>query len=99
YSRTLLSFPTRRSSDLEISFTAPIYGPKMWAAQAEAGDLEAQILAEAGITLEDFQRAKVDGGRRLGRLLLPDLQFQLGEADGALDRKSTRLNSSHVKIS
>ncbi len=68
----------------EISFTAPIYGPKMWAAQAEAGDLEAQILAEAGITLADFQRAKVDGGRRLGRLLLPDLQFQLGEADGAL---------------
>ncbi len=63
----------------QISFTAPIYGPKMRAAQAAAGELEAQILHEAQVTLEDFQRAKVEGGRRLGRLLLPDLQFQLGE--------------------
>jgi tRNA pseudouridine13 synthase len=60
----------------EISFTAPIYGPKMWAAKAEAGALEAIILHEADVTLEDFGRAKVEGSRRLGRLLTPDLHIR-----------------------
>jgi len=58
----------------EISFTAPMYGPKMWAAQAVSGQLEAEILNEAGITLAHLQKVKVEGTRRLGRLLVPVLQ-------------------------
>ncbi len=48
----------------EISATGPMYGFKMMAAQAAAGALEAQILAESGIALEDFRRVKADGSRR-----------------------------------
>jgi tRNA pseudouridine13 synthase len=59
----------------EISFTAPMYGSKMWAAQAAAGELEAEILNEAGITPERWQKAKVEGTRRIGRLLLPTLRI------------------------
>lgn len=61
----------------QISFTAPLYGPKMWAAQAQAGALEAEILGEAGVGLDHFQTARVDGSRRLGRLLVPDLRCAL----------------------
>ena len=60
----------------EISFTAPMYGPKMWLAQAEAALLEAEILAEAEITLDHLQRAKIEGTRRLGRLLVSELQMK-----------------------
>lgn len=57
----------------EISFTAPIYGSKMWVAPGPAGELERAILAEAGVTLEQFGAVDVKGTRRLGRLLLPDI--------------------------
>ena len=58
----------------EISFTAPMYGSKMWAAQAEAGELEAAILADAPAGLAELDAARVEGTRRLGRLLLPDCE-------------------------
>lgn len=58
----------------QISFTAPIYGPKMWAAKDVSGQLEEEILTSAGLTLEHFQAVRVDGSRRLGRLLIPDLR-------------------------
>jgi tRNA pseudouridine13 synthase len=57
----------------EISFTAPLYGPKMWEASAAAGELEQAILAEAETTLDDFARVRVEGSRRMGRLLLQDV--------------------------
>ncbi len=57
----------------EISFTAPMYGSKMWPAEAVSGELEAAVLAESGITLEVFAQRHVEGTRRLGRLLIPDL--------------------------
>jgi len=57
----------------EISFTAPIYGSEMWSATGPAGELEAEVLAEAGITLEQLEKAGVKGTRRLGRLLSSDL--------------------------
>ncbi len=57
----------------EISFTAPMYGPKMWAASGPAGELEAAVLAESPVTLEQLAAARVEGTRRLGRLLLPEL--------------------------
>ncbi len=68
-----------RYSSHEISFTAPMFGAKMWAAKGDAGALEAQILAEAEITAEHLHKAKIEGTRRLGRLLLTDLQSQVGE--------------------
>ena len=60
----------------EISFTAPIYGPKMWAAKLDAGALEARILDESGLSVEDFARVRANGTRRLGRLLVNDLAIQ-----------------------
>lgn len=66
---------TARYRAHEISFTAPMFGPKMWAAQDEAGALESSILMEAAVALHDFQRAGVEGSRRLGRLLVADLQI------------------------
>jgi tRNA pseudouridine13 synthase len=56
----------------EINFTAPLYGPRMWNAQGEAGELEKQLLAAAPVTLEEFARHQLDGTRRAGRLLVPD---------------------------
>lgn len=72
---------TERYLRRAISFTAPLFGSKMWAAQDEAGRLEASVLAEAGVALSDFQRVGVEGSRRLGRLLLGDLQTS-ATADG-----------------
>jgi tRNA pseudouridine13 synthase len=72
-----------RYERMEISFTAPLYGPKMWLAHDEARTLEAHILAAAGLTLDHFQRAKVDGSRRLGRLKLAELELRR-QADGLL---------------
>jgi tRNA pseudouridine13 synthase len=64
----------------EISFTAPMYGSKMWAATGEAAKLEAEILAESPVTLEHFDNFGVEGTRRLGRLLLPECTVEANEA-------------------
>ncbi len=68
----------------EISFTAPMFGGKMRSADGEAAALEAEVLAQAEVTLEELQRAKLDGTRRLGRLL-PKLEIvaEEGESPGA----------------
>jgi tRNA pseudouridine13 synthase len=63
----------------EISFTAPMYGSKMWAATGEAAALEAEILAESPVTLEQFDAFGMDGTRRLGRLLLQDCTVEANE--------------------
>jgi tRNA pseudouridine13 synthase len=65
----------------EISFTAPIFGPRMWEAQGDAGRFEAEILATSPATLEHFSRLSIDGTRRLGRLLVPDLAVALEGAN------------------
>ncbi len=65
----------------EISFTAPMYGSKMWPAQAAAGELEDEILNETGLKPDHWRKVRVEGTRRLGRLLLPTLQI-LPAADG-----------------
>src|SRR5690606_42048786 len=93
----LLSTPARRSSDLEMSghmFFAdryPGYDDAIYAALRLI-----EILAAEGRTIEELLS---DLPRRHAtpelRLDCPDaLKFQVVE-----DRKSTRLNSSHVKIS
>lgn len=63
----------------EISFTAPIYGPKMWITTGDAGALEESVLAESGLTLEDMHKAHLTGTRRLGRLIIDDLQVEAHE--------------------
>lgn len=70
-----LSAEEPRYQAKEISFTAPIFGPKMRQANDAAGELEASILAGTDVTIDDFAKVKVEGTRRLGRLLLPDLEI------------------------
>lgn len=53
----------------EISFTAPIYGPKMWWASGPSGELEREVFEGSDVTMEELDRFKVIGSRRLGRLL------------------------------
>jgi len=59
----------------EISFTAPIFGPRMWWAEKSSGELEKDIFEESGITLEELKKLGVRGTRRLGRLL-PEIAFR-----------------------
>ncbi len=65
----------------EISATGPIYGYKMLAAQAEAGTLEARILAEAGIAPADFRPFKAKGSRRSLRYYPEGLSWQMEGPD------------------
>jgi tRNA pseudouridine13 synthase len=64
----------------EISFTAPMFGAKMWAVTDAAAALEAEILASSPVTLEHFDRFGMDGTRRLGRLLLTECTVAAHEA-------------------
>lgn len=64
----------------EISFTAPIYGPDMWAATGPAGALEAEVLAGHGFTIEQMGKARLAGTRRMGRLRLTDLSVEAAPA-------------------
>lgn len=57
----------------EISFTAPIYGPRMWEAEGPSGEFEQEVFDGAGIGLEELGRLGVRGSRRLGRII-PDLE-------------------------
>lgn len=67
----------------EIHFTGPLFGGKMWTATGEAGTLEAEVLAESGVTLEDFARNKIPGTRRPGRIWVPQIEIRQ-EAEDAL---------------
>jgi tRNA pseudouridine13 synthase len=66
-----------RASNWGISATGPIYGYKLMAAQEEAGRLEAQVLAEAGLTLDDFRTVKAEGVRRPMRFNPEDLTWEI----------------------
>ena len=50
-----------RYDQKEISFTAPIYGPKMWDAEAESGELEQEVLAMSGLEMDSLAREKMMG--------------------------------------
>jgi len=58
----------------EISFTAPIYGSKKREARYDSARLEESTLSEAGITIDQLDKLKVRGTRRLGRLI-PDIEL------------------------
>lgn len=68
-----------RYNNKEISFTAPIYGYKMWEATGEAAKLEREILENSGITIDLLKKMKILGTRRLGRLLLNELEIMESE--------------------
>ena len=53
----------------EISFTAPIFGPKMWRASGPSANIEEEVWSEAGISIEQLKKLRVRGTRRLGRLI------------------------------
>jgi tRNA pseudouridine13 synthase len=62
-----------RAYAFEISPSGPLFGPKMLRATHEVGELEARILNEAGVSLEDFGRKEAEkqpGARRPLRVLL-----------------------------
>lgn len=65
----------------EISATGPIYGYKMLAAQAEAGALEAAVLAESGIASADFRPFQAKGSRRPLRYYPDGLTWQMEDPD------------------
>lgn len=60
----------------EITYTGPIYGSKMRPAGAEAGELEAEVLAQEDVTGEMLKKARLKGSRRLARLMLDDLKIE-----------------------
>src|SRR5690606_40415622 len=94
--RPLLPSPTRRSSDLHRSPAAPTLPEPAW---AEAGSTGSAMTA-----LDDWFVACVQANPGLRvRVGNPDelASNKMGRTLALLrqDRKSTRLNSSHVKIS
>src|SRR5690606_41644271 len=90
--RDLHSFPTRRSSDLEGQ--AKWQGEWMPAQQAlaKAGITPIVLAAKEGLAL--INGTQVSTALALNGLFRTQTLFR-----NAIDRKSTRLNSSHVKIS
>src|SRR5690606_40244397 len=97
--RALGSFPTRRSSDLacleaEVEVLVPAGGPD-----------DAQLLLAADLHLEvgevgpDGRAVGPDPpGHRVDELDLEPRAQRTGRVGRLEDRKSTRLNSSHVQI-
>lgn len=59
----------------EISFTAPIFGPKMWKAEGPSARLENEVLEKTNISIEDLANLRVRGSRRFGRLI-PDIRVE-----------------------
>jgi tRNA pseudouridine13 synthase len=72
-----------RFQDDEITYTGPIYGSRMWWAEGRPGDLERQVLEQAGVTVDMLARSHLDGSRRRARLVLDDLALE-SHRDGLL---------------
>src|SRR5690606_39484655 len=92
----LRSFPTRRSSDLSRRFVEFATGlARHW---VEKYDLDGGTAVEIGCGKGEFLEYLVEAG--MGRVvgIDPGLHPERLRPELA-DRKSTRLNSSHVKIS
>src|SRR5690606_40898835 len=97
--RVLHSFPTRRSSDLpfrQAEFDI-MYGEGI----SKVGELvdlgvEHNIVGKAGSWFS-YGDTKLGQGRDAVKQLLRDNPDLADEIEAKIDRKSTRLNSSHVK--
>jgi tRNA pseudouridine13 synthase len=59
----------------QIIYTGPMYGYKMKAAQDTAGQQEAALLDQFGLTAEDFRRLRSPGARREALLRPTDLDI------------------------
>src|SRR5690606_39441617 len=97
--RALPAFPTRRSSDLmggTMSLTGQPGGPPTRSGIV-VGDLGGGLMAVIGILAALVARQQTGRGQHVDISML-DTQISLLNYL-ATDRKSTRLNSSHVKIS
>src|SRR5699024_12764788 len=88
YLRNLPSFPTRRSSDLDFHSEEQI--SQLMEECAREGELEILINNASNFVESNFETE--------GVALLDDL-YKTNFKAPYLDRKSTRLNSSHVSIS
>src|SRR5690606_39815066 len=96
--RALCSFPTRRSSDLGVGVRRR--DCRLWPPGAGGG-------GSRSIPVEVFLEAHCSKGNGPSALVLVcalaatsvTLAIDIGVLGRELDRKSTRLNSSHVKIS
>src|SRR5690606_41424790 len=91
--RAPLSFPTRRSSDLSALARAGLQHPQLALLDGEFNVLHIAVMRLE--LLVDVDELLVD----VGEHLLHRGSLGAGLNAGLLDRKSTRLNSSHVKIS
>src|SRR5690606_41934638 len=87
----LHSFPTRRSSDLFIDFGLVKAGSVTSSSAAGAGSFSAAVMRA------DHAASVV--GRLVKSLRMPSRSQRPMTLVRGRDRKSTRLNSSHVKIS
>src|SRR5690606_41789488 len=93
----LTSFPTRRSSDLYV-VTVPRIGdaPTINVGNPENAAFPARKLTDIGGQFATWDWSGRNVHWSIGNALLT---FNLDDAEAREDRKSTRLNSSHVKIS
>src|SRR5690606_41441595 len=96
--RWLHSFPTRRSSDLRGNRYSKC-SPCLLVVGATTALVLATAATGAGIVAPGRGRAAADGGRRSGPAARRFVVMVEREGRVDQDRKSTRLNSSHVKIS
>jgi tRNA pseudouridine13 synthase len=69
-----------RVAAFEVSPAGPLFGPKMTAATHAVAEAEAKLLADEGVTLDDFRRGgdETQGGRRPYRVRLgsPSLEVE-----------------------
>ena len=72
-----------RLDTLAVHPTGPMYGEEMWRAEAEAGALEAELLAAEGITEEDLARVRrlAAGTRRPIRVVPRDVDARADAGD------------------
>lgn len=73
-----------RAKRWEISATGPMYGYKMMPAKRDAAAIEAQVLADSGIQLEEFRAVKAKGLRRPLRYYPEGLTIDLETEDTVL---------------
>ena len=72
-----------RVAAFEVSPAGPLFGPKMTAAAHAVAEAEAKLLADEGVTLDDFRRGgdETQGGRRPYRVRLGGVSLEVEGAD------------------
>ena len=93
--------PAREQARLEqreITPSGPMFGPKMRAPTGGAAAREAQVLAEAGLTLEHFARfGKLLRGTRRPLLVWP-AELSVDAVDGGLEARLTLPRGSYATV-